>query len=91
MTRKEKKRLRRRKAKPIKKRILDALAWKLARAISKLPSEPQDHSKKFCPNCFKYFCNGRYFCDSCHWVKFNKDACIKEVNGRKLCDYCAKG
>ena len=88
MTRKQRKRLR--KAKPIKKRDLDALAWKLARAISKLPSEPQDHSKKCCAECCQAFCLSDKFCRDCHYVRLNKDACLKEISSIKVCPICER-
>ena len=91
MTRKERKKL---KKKPHRLKIsttkMEELAWMLARYVSKLPPEHDDH-KHFCGVCRMYYCNGKHYCHDCAYTRNFPEACLKVSKGVETCVICKRG
>jgi RNase P subunit RPR2 len=66
------------------------MAWDIARAISKM-EKVSDRQKHFCPKCKRFYCHGGNkdaYCETCHYVKNFKNACLKIHGITVICQNC---
>ena len=79
---------------------LNALAWKFAKAMGKLPVDKSDCNKKvWCKRCEQYYCLGHdmveQFCSDCFYKPYYVGEvfipnCQKEITGGRLCKSCQR-
>ena len=97
MTRKQRKRMRRRKpenfiSKTMKRKISD-WAWKMARLMTKMPRREDQGKAYICPLCKRAYCigynNTEGYCRGCYYEK----GCLKRpmVDTFKTCQECDRG
>lgn len=92
-TRRERKRLRRAKAKksPITNREIDKIAWAIADIIVKQQGSPIKHEAYYCSKCQQAYCENftgtDSYCSECHY----RVACLKVEGGGKICQKCERG
>jgi hypothetical protein len=99
MTRKQRKRMRRRKSKPenfisksMRKKISD-WAWQIAKGMTKMPIREDQGKAYLCLICERTYCvgydNTEGYCQGCYYLK----GCLKrpEINKFKPCRECERG